>query len=129
MDPLRTPSLATDMAGIDRRLRIVEYGDPYDVNSRIADVPATVKSLVDPALYTTFTNDGYVSNYTLAVATAINDWIPTLRTYINTRADWNVKDHEYRMHSTGVPPGTAPTLAGPAWPNQPSFNPPTIIIP
>lgn len=129
MDPLRSPNLAADIGDIERRLKVVEFGDPYDVNSRIADIPGTVKSLVDPALQTTYTNDGYVSNYTYNLIVALNDWVAVLRTYINSRADWNVKDHEYRMHSTGVPPGTAPTLAYPAWPQQPSFNPPTIIIP
>jgi hypothetical protein len=136
VDPLRTPNLADDMGDLDRRLRIVEFGDPYDVNSRISNVPLTIKQLTDPALQTTFNNDGLVSNYTLYGLTAVQNWLSVLSNFVGQTALWYVHQHEWALHppSGAAPsntpnPGTPPPLNGPAWPNQPTLQLPVIILP
>lgn len=129
---LRPPSLADDLNEMDRRLRVVEFGDPNDINSRFGGIDARIRQLVtegvQPPLNDTFTNDGRVSNYTYNSILAINNWIAGgFKNYVGQVALWYVHQHEYAMHPPSPPPGAMPTWSYPGFPAQPNLIVPTIV--
>lgn len=141
------PARSEDVTNeLDRRLRVIEYGDPGDLaNTRqqLADAAYNIAVLQDEITNLAgqianlssqltvvhnssisrddilYPNDQNIYSFLTNVLPAQRNWYAQVPGVIVSSSDWAVAYHQYAMHGQGNPggrPGLGAPPAIPAWP-------------
>jgi hypothetical protein len=144
------PALHKTLDEIERRVKVIEHGDPYDIaNARaqlaligeqiwdignrlgaleasVADLSAQLGVVHDSSNardQTLYLNDSSTYTHLTAYSPPLRTWQnSTLASYIQARADWAVAYHQWAWHPSG---GVALGGANPG--SAPGWTPPPVI--